>query len=817
MTASTRFGSVRCWPAPGKVALAAALVLFAAIYGAVIFAPSGYAPATHDSDFYLYYFPMTEVAFDLLREGHLPVWNPYIYAGMPYLASIEVGVLYPPNWIHLLLSTERAFCLLYVFHLLLAAGGMWLYTRGRGLGIEAGIFAATAFALAAPTLLHFDMGMTSVIYSSSWIPLIFALVDRCLTRRSWPFACGLAVVLACQFLAGFPMFTLLLAFWLPAYLLTFGINWGHPLSRPNGAMLIRLAIPAVLAFGLILPQLLPTLHYLKNAYRAELSYSQAVHCCLPIWNLLTFLIPGLFGDERHCPYWGETYLFDADLFCGVSTVVLAAMSFFSKRFRELAFWSLSAIVILGVALGKYSFLYDLCYLFVPGVNRFRGMARLGIFGIFALVNLAAIGLDELLNREARRSRRLVLGIGSALSLALLIAGISLSMRSDSPAFWSKFFDAVRHSDAELTLSVPEQGRVEFVAKCFHSMLRSGIFSAGILLAVTLLLLAGARWNGFRRWTGAGLVMLLGIEIFMFQGRYVVLQETAPYRAIARAARQALPADSEVFRVAAYGRNPPIMPNRLLYGRLQGIGGHENFVLARYGQFLHLWAGIEPEWQTFLSVPDFHRLYDMLNVKYYFMPEDLVDRRSSDELLKRDVFEYGGHKFSMFRNVSVRPRVSLVYDAQRSRDFDQSCRLLQLLDRGGYESGSSVEGDPGIPLAMPEASQRQQDRATIIDYQPAKITVDVETASPALLLFRETYYPSWCARVDGKPAPLLPANLFMRAVPVTPGQHRVVISYVPKQFYIGCVFAGCSALILLLLLWRSRRQIAPAIILPAARE
>src|SRR5258708_713319 len=108
-----------------------AVVLFGLIFGPVLFARVGFAPATHDSDFYMYNFPLIEAAFEMLRQGTVPLWNPYIYSGMPFLASIEMGILYPPNWLHLIVPSERAFCLLYVLHALLAASGTWLYVRGR--------------------------------------------------------------------------------------------------------------------------------------------------------------------------------------------------------------------------------------------------------------------------------------------------------------------------------------------------------------------------------------------------------------------------------------------------------------------------------------------------------------------------------------------------------------------------------------------------------------------------------------------------------------------------------------------------------------
>src|SRR5579859_6233168 len=35
---------------------------------------------------------------DALRSGHLPFWTPYIFAGFPFLADLQVGAWYPLNW-----------------------------------------------------------------------------------------------------------------------------------------------------------------------------------------------------------------------------------------------------------------------------------------------------------------------------------------------------------------------------------------------------------------------------------------------------------------------------------------------------------------------------------------------------------------------------------------------------------------------------------------------------------------------------------------------------------------------------------------------
>ena len=48
-------------------------------------------------DVYLYFYPYWEAAATALREGRLPLWNPYLFMGAPLLANSQAGFFYPPT------------------------------------------------------------------------------------------------------------------------------------------------------------------------------------------------------------------------------------------------------------------------------------------------------------------------------------------------------------------------------------------------------------------------------------------------------------------------------------------------------------------------------------------------------------------------------------------------------------------------------------------------------------------------------------------------------------------------------------------------
>ncbi len=80
----------------------------------------------------LFNVPLRVATAQIIKSGHLPLWNPYIFGGMPLLAAAQGGVLFPLNWFYLVLSPAVATDLMVISAYMVAALGAYLYARRTG-------------------------------------------------------------------------------------------------------------------------------------------------------------------------------------------------------------------------------------------------------------------------------------------------------------------------------------------------------------------------------------------------------------------------------------------------------------------------------------------------------------------------------------------------------------------------------------------------------------------------------------------------------------------------------------------------------------
>src|ERR1041384_3950044 len=162
-------------------------------------------------DLHSFFLPKFVYGSRELAHGRLPLWNRYEFGGIPFLATAQPAVLYPPKaLLFAVLSEDRAFWTFLILHYVVLAVGFLFSLREQGIvGLPA--FAGTAtWTFSVPVLLSNYHPIR--IANLAFVAPCFLLVDRIgRGANAKKAAAWLVVVLALQFPAGDPESTLALA------------------------------------------------------------------------------------------------------------------------------------------------------------------------------------------------------------------------------------------------------------------------------------------------------------------------------------------------------------------------------------------------------------------------------------------------------------------------------------------------------------------------------------------------------------------------------------------------------------------------------
>lgn len=175
-------------------------------FGDLIFAPGETVLSHQGTDLSREFVYVRTFGFGELRKGNLPLWNPYLFAGMPFVGGFQSALLYPLNWLFLVLPLAVAINLGIALHVLLGGVFMYLWVVQRGLHPFAALVCGILFMFCGPHFLHIYAGHLSNLCTMIWAPLLFTALDALARqpRLAWVLLGIFAV--AMQMLAGHPQY-----------------------------------------------------------------------------------------------------------------------------------------------------------------------------------------------------------------------------------------------------------------------------------------------------------------------------------------------------------------------------------------------------------------------------------------------------------------------------------------------------------------------------------------------------------------------------------------------------------------------------------
>jgi len=682
---------------------------------------------------------------DQLREGILPLWNPYHSSGTPMAADDFTWGIYYPGMIFHLLWPGFGFTLEAAAHLILSFyffRKLLLHFRASPTAV---LFGAVTFHFGACMTTLFYAGDINILYAACWIPAIFyygsvfAAENRC--------ALGLVIALTLQILCGHPEIVFFTAAF--SFLYCFVLSPGRRL-RLFGLFVLPLFLAAI--------HLLPiaevfSSHSMRKQYWSSVSASDQ---SFPLEFLFSLVTPNLFGQQSSGTYWGPPFDYLLSKYIGLVPWLLVFYAV--SRWKELKLPVRAMLVLMCVSLfiafGKGSGFSQIAD-FIPVIRNFSVPANMMIYVAFFASVVGALHWKSLSEPAIQK----------AVFLLFLCSAIG---------FCFVYFDIFSFRESLAAVTLERKRQVALVQT----------FQTWIILLVLLVTLRSKHRRYFA----------LGIQIcclVFYASSWIQSVNLKTY--VSSEKWKIVNADGDLFRVFEHVSLPlvdkPVLKQDFSQGPSDGIyfhifrlqGATTTLSLDRYHEYkAYLNFGHFPVQDRHFHLANIDsKLLNYSNVKYLISSIPIEDKLWSF-VGKTSFYHY------LYRDYHPRARIF--------HQFIVEPDPRKMLERMSLEDGLYLERKTSGMASGSTSSGTIQ----WLSYSPNKLDLETATEQPGYLFLSEIYYPGWRATIDGRPAEIERANYVFRAVALPSGKHRIRMWYRPNSWLIGLSVSMISLVLLVVL-------------------
>ena len=692
-----------------------------------------------------------------LAAGTMPLWNPFLLLGAPFVGDPQTALFYPPNFLYGLLPTPLAWSLSFLLRTTLAGLLAALLARRLGASPIAALMAGVIFGFCGWTTAfqarpHLD--------TSLWLALVLLAVDHLQRMPTGRSVALTGAAFALPVLAGQPECAAHVTL---VGLIFFVYRFALPLQNPEAPsagrsrFVLLFAGAGVLALALAAVQVLPTLEFIGQLDRSLLASWGAK----PLRELAAFLSRDLGAH----PNSAGVEIPECAAYAGMLTLLLAPLAILHRNRRDAVFLVLLVACVLQVVYG-----FGPAYWLSSRTPVLRGIPNWRLLAVadLGLALLAALGLTALeVPPEPLRLRRARwLLPGAALAAATI--GVALILA---------------------------RGRIGFVPHPFASMrtIRGPASSAAILLTAAALL--AMNLAGRLRPSRFAALALAFCALDLASASYGYIPFVRPAEIFPPAPTFRFDAaDPEPHRIASvdatYGPG-----FELVYGLDSATGF--NVVVHRTEELLAPlgFAGMTPRLTSEAIVASRGRLLDLMNVKYLVATtwNRGAERLAAHPERFRRVFSDASIR--VFENLSMLPRAFLVPAGGAVVLAGDSAQLARVR-ADDFDPATTVVVPE--PLSVPDGGNTGETPvAGVVGGITSglnEIRMTVAAPQPGIVVLSQTWYPGWRAVVDGKPRPLLRVDYGFAGTVVGPGFHSVLFVYEPASLRRGAALTTAGLLV-----------------------
>lgn len=691
------------------------------------------------------HYPALVFQSRMIQRGFLPLWDPHLFCGFPYIGHVQAAVYYPVHFLMSILGeiSPTQVQYLIIFHVLVAALGVFVLLRIIGASNQASMAGAFAFVFSGQLLGHTTH--LGILEGISLLPATLSCVILGLqnNKKIWFILAG--ILLGCIAHAGHFQTAMYSAFTLYVYIL---FEPGRlMLSYSNWFKWFKIRfiaglIVGLFAVGIASIVMLPTIESALDSVRNSLSYSLSTSESFEIRSLITALIPDFFGGI-HSPYQGPWDRTNQQVYTGIigCAGLLGSILFF--KIRRIRFCWIFCLFGFLFALGNATPVHRWVLRGIPGFNLVRTPAAFLPIVWLHVAILIGLSLDQImLFRHHRRIRVIVASISLSIILGIFIIAGNTGLTNE-------IFEA-RFASPLLTALV-------------------GLF---VLNAVLYLRSAKSEWNTLL-YICLILIMFLDVSV-TYRGSDLIFGRGHPYEDFkenaVRGFINAQYALESQFRVHEWTPRSVILTNEgsiqnwyTTLGRISGIHLNRLGILIRQSEFDR-------------------QILNLLRVRFVLMPQQkmaprVVSTAGADHSVTWNPrTELLPHSDIIFENTAALPVAFRVEDWKVAQSLEEARQLVAQVD---LARTAVLETDPGFQPVWSDPGSIDQ---TV--YTEHALSFRSSCQNPSVVVVTDTIHSGWMAYIDDIPTRILRADLALRAILIPAGDHHIRMVFNPLSFRLG---------------------------------
>ncbi len=709
-------------------------------------------------------YPFMTFTEEAIREGHLPHWNPYVFCGIPFYSSFSAPVFYPVRGLLMLLTgAEGTIRFLFPIQMFLAGIFAWLFLGSLKVSRWGRIIGAVAYATAPWANTLFYAGHGSKMICWSYLPLLLFAAERWMTTRRGLFIAIGGFALGMQALSSHPQMVLYSSGALLIWFIFRLFTKNDFLRNRIGGASIGFILILVLGITISAVQLLPGYNFSKYSTRGEdLSIDQAASYSLPPEESFTMLFPHLFGYRHgfrdssisnvHL-YFGRLGLRLSSEFTGVLIFLLALASFFGVKNKYR--WPFLAIILSGLIIswGGYTPVFGLLYKVIPVFRKLRAPHMAAFLTTAGIAFSSGLGFDALFKEKSVFSKKFMYGtaVFTGICIVLYLAADPLITALQN-GWWTRNglpssagFESV--VDARINLASPDFLRA------------AGI---GIVLSA-LLFLKSSKHK----------IVISGIIITLFASAELISVD----RDFQVFSRQT---DIEVIYPPNLGLTEDVGSGRLFPGGNEFV---PLYIRSVSGYHAAKTASAEMLQKSLISELSIRQT---AFTAYSNGGQILTYAEFRNAVIQQYTMEDQALADTIRARLPMTPQPRLFF-AEGYTILDEEQIETALTSEYNPQEITILEGNPGLPSNLNISSASAEFR----EDGSERISILTDNPTDGLLVLADTWYPNWLVFVDGKPAELLRANGWMRAVTVPSGSHYVEFLFDSSDVDRGLLITLCG--------------------------